>query len=74
VESAAFASSVRFWEPTLKTSGFAAAIGFILGVIMVFWVRPDTNAGAVFIVVTITLLCFVISVALSFILGLFGRK
>jgi hypothetical protein len=44
----------------VKSFGFAAAIGFILGVIAVFWVRPDTNAGAVFIVLIVTLICFVV--------------
>jgi hypothetical protein len=43
-------------------------------VIAVFWVRPDTNAGAVFIVLTVTLICFVAGVVANFILGLFGRK
>ena len=58
----------------MKSFGLAAAIGFILGVIIVFWVRPDTNAGAVFIVITITLICFVIGMAGNFAVGLLGRK
>jgi hypothetical protein len=57
----------------VKSFGFAAAIGFILGVIAVFWVRPDTNAGAVFIVLIVTLICFVVGVVANFILGLFRR-
>lgn len=58
----------------MKSFGFAAAIGFILGVITVFWVRPDTSAGAVFIVLIVTLICFVAGVVANFILGLFSRK
>jgi hypothetical protein len=58
----------------VKSFGFAAAIGFILGVIAVFWVRPDTNAGAVFIVITVTLICFVVGVGANFILGLLKTK
>ena len=58
----------------MKSFGLAAAIGFILGVIIVFWVRPDTNAGAVFIVITITLICFVIGMAGNFAVGLLRRK
>ncbi len=58
----------------MKSYGLAAAIGFILGVIAVFWVRPDTNAGAVFIVFIVTLICFVVGAVANFILGLFSRK
>ena len=54
--------------------GLAAALGFVLGVVAVFWVRPDTNAGAIFIVVTMTLVCFVIGTVANFTLGLFKRK
>ena len=61
-------------RPDLKSFGFAAAIGFILGVMVVFWVRPDNNAGAVFIVLIVTLICFVIGVVANFIFGLFSRK
>jgi hypothetical protein len=58
----------------VKSFGFAAAIGFILGVIAVFWVRPDTSAGAVFIVLIVTLICFVVGVVANFMLGLFSRR
>ncbi len=58
----------------MKTYGFAAAIGIILGIGLVYWVRPDTDAGAVFIVVTVTLICFVISVAVQSIFSLFKKK
>jgi hypothetical protein len=46
----------------MKTLGLAAAVGVILGIAMLWWIRPDTNAGAVVIVVTTTLLCFIIGV------------
>jgi hypothetical protein len=57
----------------VKSYGFGAAIGFILGVIAVFWVRPDTSAGPVFIVFTVTLLCFVVGAVANFIVGLFRK-
>lgn len=46
----------------MKTLGLAAAVGVILGIAMLWWVRPDTNAGAMVIVVTVTLLCFIVGV------------
>jgi uncharacterized membrane protein len=52
----------------LKTS--AAVIGFILGIAMVWWVRPDNNAGAVFLVVATTAVCFAAGIALNFLMGL----
>lgn len=58
----------------MKSYGLPAAIGFLLGVMVVFWVRPETNAGAVFIVVTATIFCFVIGAALDFVLGLLKRN
>ena len=51
----------------MKTS--AAVIGFILGIAMVWWVRPDNNAGAVFLVVATTAVCF----AVSLLMGLFRK-
>jgi hypothetical protein len=65
-------SSAR--EPTLKTYGFVAAVGLILGFAMVWWVEPQTNAGAVFIVVATALICFVGSFVLSFIGRLFPKE
>jgi hypothetical protein len=64
----AFAAPHRLWRIALKTS--AAAIGFILGVAMVWWVRPDNNAGAVFLVVATTAVCFAAGIALNFLMGL----
>ena len=58
----------------MKTYGLAVATGFILGIAMVWWVRPDTNAGAVFIVVAMMALCFVAGVVVSFVLSLLRRK
>ena len=39
---------------------FAGAIGLFLGFLMVWWVRPDTSGGAVFLVFATTLVCFVV--------------
>jgi hypothetical protein len=58
----------------LKNSVFAAAVGFILGIAIVWWVRPDTNAGTVFIVIATTIFCFVAGVVLTFIGGLFRKS
>jgi hypothetical protein len=63
----AFAAPHRLWRTALKTS--AAVIGFILGIAMVWWVRPDNNAGAVFLVVATTAVCF----AASLLMGLFRK-
>jgi hypothetical protein len=59
-------------EPTLKTYGFVIAIGLILGIAMVWWVEPE-QAGAVFIVVATVLVCFVASVVLTSVGGLFRK-
>ena len=56
----------------MKHYPFVAAIGLVLGFAMVWWVRPDTNAGTIFIVVACTLFCFVAGVALTLIGKLFG--
>jgi hypothetical protein len=50
----------------LKSLGLASAIGIILGIVMTWWVKPDTNAGAVFIVVTMVLICVVIGAIANF--------
>jgi hypothetical protein len=42
-----------------KGIALATAVGFLLGCSVVFWVRPDTDAGAAFIVVVGMLLCLV---------------
>jgi hypothetical protein len=58
----------------LKNYAFAAAIGLILGFVMVWWIRPDTNAGAVFIVFASTLFCSVAGAILTYIGGLFRKR
>src|SRR5271157_4133527 len=50
----------------LKNHVFATAVGLILGIAMVAWIRPDTPAGAVFAVVGTTLICFVLGSLLYF--------
>jgi hypothetical protein len=56
----------------VKTS--AAVFGLLLGIAMVWWVRPDNNAGAIFLVVAATAICFVAGVALNFLMGLFRKS
>jgi predicted ABC-type sugar transport system permease subunit len=63
-----------FVRAILKSYGLTVALGFILGIAAVFWVRPDSNAGAVFIVFTAILVCFVVGSVVKFTLGLLGRK
>ena len=48
----------------------SAAIGLLLGIALVWWVRPDAQAGAVFIVVAATLIGSVIGALISFVQGL----
>jgi hypothetical protein len=55
----------------LNNYAFAAAIGLFLGIAMVWWVRPDTNAGTAFIVVASTIFCFVAGAVLTFVGKLF---
>ncbi|KJC52973.1 hypothetical protein UP09_01160 [Bradyrhizobium sp. LTSP885] len=57
--------------PTLNNYAFASAIGLFLGIAMVWWVRPDTSAGTVFIVVASTVFCFIASVVITFVGKLF---
>jgi multisubunit Na+/H+ antiporter MnhG subunit len=45
----------------------AAAIGLLVGVALVWWVRPDASAGAIFIVVAATLVGSVVGALLAFI-------
>ena len=66
-----FAALHRLWRTALKTS--AAVIGFILGIAMVWWVRPDNNAGAVFLVVATTAVCFAAGITLNFLMGLLRK-
>jgi len=58
----------------VKTYGVVAAVGLLLGIAMVWWVEPETNAGAVFIVVATALVCFVANVVLTAIGGLFSKR
>jgi uncharacterized membrane protein len=43
-----------------KSYATSATIGLLLGFATIWWVRPDTSAGAVFLVLAITLVCSVI--------------
>ena len=58
----------------MKNYTTAAAVGLILGFAMVWWVRPDTNAGASFLVVASMLLCFVLGIALPIVGKLFRKR
>ena len=57
----------------VKSYTTAAAVGLILGFVMVWWVRPDTNAGAIFLVIATVLLCFVFA-SIFPVFGRFFRK
>jgi hypothetical protein len=58
----------------LKNYTLAGAIGLILGFAVVWWVRPDTSAGAVFLVVTATLCCFIAGSILHFVSSIKPRS
>jgi hypothetical protein len=45
----------------------SATVGFLLGIVMVAWVRPDTSAGAIFLVLLVTLVCIAIGYIIAFI-------
>jgi hypothetical protein len=51
----------------LKNNALAAAVGLILGFALVWWVRPDTDAGVVFLVFATTLVCFIAVSVLNFV-------
>jgi apolipoprotein N-acyltransferase len=70
LRSLAYVSQPR--EPPLNNYAFAAAIGLFLGIAIVWWVRPDTNAGTAFIVVASTVFCFILGVVLTFVGKLFA--
>ena len=67
-----------FWpvwgRAELKSLGLASAIGIILGIAMTWWVRPDTKAGAVFIVVTMVLICVVVGAVFNFLVNHFRKS
>lgn len=60
-------------EPILLTNAFSTSLGLFLGIAIVWWVRPDTNAGTVFIVVASTVFCFILGVVLTFVGKLFAK-
>jgi hypothetical protein len=51
----------------------ATAIGIILGVALVWWVRPDTGAGTALIVVIAVIVCFVTRSVILAMVGLFRK-
>jgi hypothetical protein len=57
----------------LKNFAVAAAVGLIVGVLMVWWVRPATNPGTIFIVVVSTTLCVVLGTVVAYIGGFFRK-
>jgi peptidoglycan/LPS O-acetylase OafA/YrhL len=68
--SSAFVVDVhREVRALLKNHAIAVAIGLIFGFVMVWWVRPETSAGAIFLVFATTILCFVLGAILQFIVS-----
>ena len=55
-------------------SAAGVVIGVLLGFAMVWWVRPDTSAGTVIIIVTTTLICFAVSLIATLIGKVFRRS
>jgi hypothetical protein len=58
----------------LKLYTFSIALGLVLGFVLVGWIRPTTNSGAVFIVSASTILCSLVSVVVNFVVGLFRKS
>jgi len=58
----------------LKLYTFSIALGLVLGFVLVWWIRPTTNSGAVFIVSASTILCSLVSVVVNFVVGLFRKS
>ena len=58
----------------MKSLGLASAIGIMTGIVMIWWVKPDTNAGAVFIVVTMVLICVVVGTVFGFLFNHFRKR
>ena len=48
----------------------SAAIGLLVGFALVWWVRPDAQAGAIFIVVVATLIGVALGALISWLQGL----
>ncbi len=47
-----------------KQYALDTAIGLLLGFVLVWWVRPDSSAGAVILVLATALICFVAMIVL----------
>jgi len=58
----------------MLNSAAGVVIGVLLGFAMVWWVRPDTSAGTVIIIVTTTLICFAVSLIATLIGKVFRRS
>jgi len=58
----------------LKLYTFSVALGLVLGFVLVWWIRPTTNSGTVFIVSASTILCSLVSVVVNFAVGLFHKS
>ncbi|MGA7195995.1 hypothetical protein [Roseiarcus sp.] len=50
------------------------AIGLVLGILLVWWVAPDTGSGAVFLVAVAMIACFVIREIAVALLGLYRKS
>ncbi len=55
----------------LGNYGITGGVGLILGVALVWWVRPDTSPGTIFLIFVVVIACFV---ARSIGLALFKLK
>jgi hypothetical protein len=58
----------------LKMYSFSLALGLVLGFVLVWWISPTTNQGAMFIVAASTICCLLVSAVANFVIGLFRRR
>ena len=50
------------------------AVGLVLGILLVWWVLPDTGSGAVFLVAVAMIACFVIREIAVALFGLYRKS
>jgi hypothetical protein len=59
---------------SLKIFTGAGASGIILGVLLVWWIRPATGPGTVLIILVSLVACFLLGVVLTSVVGLFRKR
>ncbi|TAW03857.1 hypothetical protein ELI20_37265 [Rhizobium ruizarguesonis] len=58
----------------VKNASISGLIGVILGVVLVWWVRPDTSGGTALLLVASIITVVVVAQIIRGMLGLFSQK